>query len=160
MHTVNKHNIYCTIYYRHRLFFIFRILRYTYGVEVSPPFDPKVHDVAKRSKDGKRCLNVFKAFMERGQPLKKGSQLTITYHTTSANQRAILLKIYATDQDIKYTTDAGCRFVGTMEMKLATPRKELQDLEVTYAFGDTEIRVVGRELQTNHVCETVMTMNA
>ena len=44
-------------------------------------------------------------------------------------------------------------------MVLKNPTQELQDLKVTYVFGDTEIKVIGKELKTNYVCETTIRMN-
>ncbi|WAR12948.1 HS12B-like protein [Mya arenaria] len=136
-----------------------RILRYTYGAEVTPPFDPALYDQAKRTKDGKRCANVFKAFMERGKELRHGEELKTIYHTTAPNQKSIALRIFAAEKDVKYTTDDGCNFVGTLTMKLNTPRPELQDLAVEYIFGGTEIKVVGTEVKTNHTCEATIRMN-
>lgn len=139
-----------------------RKLRYTYGAEITPPFDPSKHDENKRTKDGKRCNNVFRAFMERGTEFQQGQALSTIYHTTTPFQKTIGLKIFCTEQDadIKYTTDEGCTFVGTLTMKLNTPTKELQDLKVEYVFGGTELKVVGTEVKTNNRCETVLKMNA
>lgn len=135
-------------------------MRYTYGAEVTPPFDPALYDEKMRTQDGKRCQHVFKPFMAKGTEVKKDYELTTIYHTTSPMQKSINLRIYATERDgVKYTTDDYCNFVGTLTMTLKTPRQELQDLSVTYIFGDTEIKVVGKEMKTNHQCEAVIRMN-
>lgn len=134
-------------------------MRYSYGAEVTPPFDPKIHDESKRTKDGKRCNNVFKPFIERGNEMQQGYKLETIYHTTAPLQKTIKLKIFAAEKEVKYTTDDGCTFVGTMTMTLNTPRAELQDLKVTYIFGGTEIKVIGEEVLTKYQCVTVIAMN-
>lgn len=127
---------------------------------MTPPFDPELYDEHMRTRDGKRCSHVFKPFMQRGTEVKKDQELSTIYHTTSPMQKSITLKIFATEvENIKYTTDGNCHFVGTLTMTLRTPRQELQDLSVTYIFGDTEIKVIGKELLTDYVCETVIRMN-
>lgn len=138
-----------------------RVVRVTYGAEITPPFDPKKHDERKRTKDGKRCSNIFMAFMQRDTEFKQGQALSTIYHTTAPLQRTIALKIFSTeDTDVKYTDDVGSTFVGTLTMKLNAPTKELQDIRVDYLFGDTELKVVGTDMKTNNRCETVLTMNA
>lgn len=127
---------------------------------MTPPFDPDLYEESMRTTDGRRCSHVFKPFMQRGTEVKKDHELSTIYHTTSPMQNTITLKIYATEHEgIRYTTDERCRFVGTLTMTLRTPRPELQDLLVTYIFGDTEIKVIGKEMQTDYVCETVIQMN-
>ena len=113
-----------------------------------------------RTKDRSRCGHVFKPFLGRGTEVKKDYELTTIYHTTTPMQKSINLRIYATaNDDVKYTTDRQCHFIGTMTMVLKNPTQELQDLKVTYVFGDTEIKVIGKELKTNYVCETTIRMN-
>lgn len=142
------------------LFCFFRILRYTYGAEITPAFNPKEHDESKRTADGKRCNNVFRSFIDQGKEITHGFALKTIYHTTAPLQKSIALKIFSTESDsgIKYTTDEGSNFVGTLTMKL-NPTQELQDLKVEYVFGGTELYVIGTEVKTNRRCETSLKMN-
>ncbi|XP_060600210.1 heat shock 70 kDa protein 12B-like [Ruditapes philippinarum] len=137
-----------------------RILRYTYGAEITPPFDPKIHDESLKTADGKRCNKVFRAFIEKGTEVCHGRPLENIYHTTTPFQKSIKLKIFSTENDskIKYTTDEGCNFVGNLEMKI-NPTKELQDLKVEYVFGGTELSVIGTEVKSKTRCETTISMN-
>lgn len=137
----------------------FRILRYTYGAEVTPRFDPSIHDEAKRSKQGNRCLHVFKPFKKKDAEVNEGEPVKSVYHTTNPNQKAVVLKIYCTEaDDVKYTTDENCNFVGTLCLTLNKPSQELLDLDVQYVFGGTELKVVGTEVKTQNRCETVLKM--
>lgn len=137
-----------------------RILRYTYGAEITPPFDLSVHDEEKRTADGKRCNNVFQPFIKQGTAIPHGFALITTYHTTIPFQKSIALKIYSTENDsgLKYTTDEGGNFVGTLTMNI-NPTEELQDLRVEYVFGGTELYVIGTEEKTKHRCKTTLKMN-
>ena len=137
---------------------IFRVLRYTYGAEIMPKFDPKQYDSSKKTVDGTRAKNVFMPFVTKGTEMKLGDKVVKTYNTVKPNQDAIVLKIFCADRPCKYTTDEGCWFVGTLRLSLTKPTTELQDLSVVYEFGGTEILVSGKEVMTGSECRTTFKM--
>lgn len=137
-----------------------RILRYTYGAEITPEWNPEIYDVAHRSEDGLRCNNVFKPFAYMDKEIMFGDKIERTYNTIEPKQRVVYLKIFCTDKfDTKYTTEPGCMLLGTLSVTLKSPKKESQEIMVIYEFGNTELRVSGKEVLTGKMCETVLQMN-
>ncbi|KAL4235380.1 Heat shock 70 kDa protein 12A [Mactra antiquata] len=136
-----------------------RILRYSYGAEVTPKFDPAIHDESRKTRDGERCLHVFRPFKMKDVEVSENEPVRRLYHTTRAEQKTIVLKIFCTEHDdVKYTDDDNCNFVGTLSVSLNEPTMDLQNIDVQYLFGGTEIKVVSTEVNTNKVCETVLKM--
>lgn len=89
-----------------------------------------------------------------------GDKIERTYNTIEPKQRVVYLKIFCTDKfDTKYTTEPGCMLLGTLSVTLKSPKKESQEIMVIYEFGNTELKVSGKEVLTGKMCETVLQMN-
>ena len=136
------------------------MLRYTYGAEITPEWNSEIYDVKHRSEDGKRCNNVFQPFAYMDKEMEMGKQIEKTYNTIEPMQNAVYLKIFCSDKfDTKYTNEPGCMQLGTLTITLKSPKKENQEIKVIYEFGNTELKVSGKEVRSGQMCETVLQMN-
>lgn len=137
-----------------------RILRYTYGAEITPEWNSEIYDAKHRSDDGKRCNNVFQPFAYMDHAMEMGKKIEKTYNTIEPMQNAVYLKIFCSDKfDTKYTTESGCMLLGTLSITLKSPKKENQEIKVIYEFGNTELKVSGKEVLSGEMCETVLQMD-
>ncbi|KAL3878672.1 hypothetical protein ACJMK2_031003 [Sinanodonta woodiana] len=124
-----------------------RIAKYTYGINISPPFDPNKHPQNKRvSVDGSdRCKDVFKKYIEAGQSVKIGEAITGKHVTIKSNQKEMLLKIYASpDKNPILVTDPNCEMVGRVGVKLPDTTNNIR-VDVKMMFGETELMVEAEE---------------
>lgn len=137
-----------------------RILRYTYGAEITPKWNAELYDVAHRSEDGQFCNNVFKPFAYMDKEVEMGKQIEKIYNTIEPMQNVVYLKIFCSDKyDTKYTTEQGCIPLGTLAITLKHPKRENQEIKVIYEFGNTELKVSGKEAVSGEMCETVLQMD-
>lgn len=137
-----------------------RILRYTYGAEITPEWNPDIYDAAHRSEDGEYCNNVFKPFAYMDKEVEMGKKIEKTYNTIEPMQNIVYLKIFCSDKyDTKYTTEPECILLGTLAITVKSPKEEKQEIKVIYEFGNTELKVSGKEAKSGEICETVLQMN-
>ncbi|KAK3577061.1 hypothetical protein CHS0354_003148 [Potamilus streckersoni] len=137
-----------------------RVCKYTYGVDVSLPFDNKIHDPMKRSEyaDGPRCDGIFDKYVEIGQSIAL-NEITEekSYSPLEENQRSLIFKIFAsTKKSPMYVTDEGCVKLGYVEvdiLDMSVPRKERQYL-LSLKLGGTEFDVQVREKRTGKIAKT------
>ena len=92
--------------------------------------------------------------------MEMGKKIEKTYNTIEPMQNAVYLKIFCSDKfDTKYTTESGCMLLGTLSITLKSPKKENQEIKVIYEFGNTELKVSGKEVLSGEMCETVLQMD-
>ncbi|KAL3878673.1 hypothetical protein ACJMK2_031004 [Sinanodonta woodiana] len=124
-----------------------RIAKYTYGINISPPFDSTLYPQEKRVVVGgkERCKDVFKKYIQKGESIKIGERRSGKHVSLKADQKEMLLKIYASAaKDPKFITDPGCEYMGRLIVKLP----EAQDIfrvNVDMMFGQTELLVEAEE---------------
>ena len=139
----------------------------TYGIATGPVFDQFIHDkhyMYKDENDTRRCRNIFKVFVLKGELVKNE-----VYKTSLIPQSHSSLKVYI---DIYSTMDDGVQYikdkegkptvskVGELDIDIPNPynlpRKE-REVEVFMDFSGTEIqaraqyKVTGEEVKT--VCD-------
>ncbi|KAH3714807.1 hypothetical protein DPMN_057508 [Dreissena polymorpha] len=98
-----------------------RILRFTYGVKVSPEFvqgkhDPKRHTVL----DGvERCDGCFFKFIDIGTTVEIGHKVTEKYKNTVANSTLVTVEVFTADETNSsptYVDEHGCRSIGSLDV--------------------------------------------
>lgn len=130
-----------------------RISKYTYGINISPPYVPGEHSpLRKVTIDGvDRVKDVFKKYIEVDQRVKVGEAVTGRHVTIKRNQKEMLLKIFASDQkNPGYVTDDTCEYLGKVVVKLPESEEKLK-VEVKMIFGETELMVEAKEQSTGRV---------
>ncbi|KAL3859668.1 hypothetical protein ACJMK2_009876 [Sinanodonta woodiana] len=138
-----------------------RILRYTYGVKVTPEFEEGKHPESKKFYvDGKtRCEGVFSPFITMDTEVKRGHQVTQLYGTAVEFQRDLKLAVYTSrEKTPKFITDPGCQLLGDLDIIIPNPTKEERTLIATFIFGDTEMKVVAMEKDNKIPFETTFKM--
>ncbi|KAL5012615.1 hypothetical protein ScPMuIL_011166 [Solemya velum] len=98
-----------------------RVSKYTYGINISPPFQPGVHPENKKVvvDGGTRCRDVFKKYVSVGQPLEIGKFAKGRHTTIKKNQESMILRVYASPEKTpKYVTDEKCQCLGRVVVTL------------------------------------------
>ena len=127
-----------------------RVSNYTYGINISPPFKSGEHSPERRvSIEGvDRVQDVFKKYIQAGQSLKIGEEVSFRHVTIQKRQKEMLLRIFASeDSNPRYVTDEGCEYVGKVTIQLPETEEKLE-VDVTIIFGETELMVGAKESTT------------
>ena len=127
----------------------------TYGTDVADTFIEGEHPCSKREvyKDGSiRCTDIFSKLVEVGEKLVVGkAQNKESYIPVFDDQKSMDVSIFATcDKNPKFTTDDGCKKIGSIEVPLAGSGTE-RSVEVRMIFGGTEITVECQETATGKI---------
>lgn len=128
-----------------------RISKYTYGINISPPFEPDHHTPERRVMVGgvERCRDVFKKYIEEGEAIRVGEARSGKHVTLSANQTEMMLKIYAsTKRDPVYVDEDESEHLGQVIVKLPDVDDNIR-VEVNMMFGETELAVAAEEMHTH-----------
>ncbi|KAK3610273.1 hypothetical protein CHS0354_029733 [Potamilus streckersoni] len=125
-----------------------RVLRHTYGVKLTPKFEDGKHPESKKVivNGTARCHGVLKPFITMDTEVKTGHQVIEVYHTTVEFQSEVDLAVYTSqEKEPKFITDPGCQFLGDLNIIIPNPTKEERIVVAIFIFGDTEMRVVAME---------------
>lgn len=130
-----------------------RILKFTYGVDSSVPFDDRMHPQSKlmKSDAGDRCDDIFSKLVEVNQVVKTNeSQYTKKFITLHKKQKAVLVQFYATKhKNPFFIDDEGCLCIGKMEVVFNEPDEEAgRSVLLSMKFGGTEIIVEVEDKKT------------
>ena len=132
-----------------------RIAKYSYGVNVSPPFEEGIHPKSRLVYIGgiPRCKDVFKKYIEKGATLTYGMHVPGKHVTVKEFQSDMLLKLFVSkSKNPKFCDEPESEFVGNLVVKL--PRQKTRVVvEVKLIFGETELKVVAEEQTTNKIFE-------
>lgn len=130
-----------------------RITRYAYGRKIRPRFDPKKHSEEKRTKDGKRCRDVFELLIEKGKSVPIGHTIKVEYHTIHEFQDYISVAFYASKKDnILYVDDPDCELIGEFRITIPNPSKEERKVDVNVTFWRTDLQAEAIDRKTGHKC--------
>lgn len=127
-----------------------RKARYTYGINISPPFVKGDHSPTRKvTIDGvDRVKDVFKKYIQCDQDIRVGEAVSGRHVTIKSNQSEMLLKIFASeDPNPKYVTDKSCEYLGKVVVKLPEAKERLK-VDVKMIFGETELMVEAKESTT------------
>lgn len=122
-----------------------RVLKYTYGIAISLPFEEGVHPARHRveTDSGLRCKNLFHKHVERNQTVIVGEpQVKQSYIPAEKHQQFMTFRIYASTLTDPRYIDEDCTFVGKLVIDIANPDENLtREIEVSLTFSGTEIEV-------------------
>lgn len=133
-----------------------RIARYTYGVKVTPKFDPEKHDARKRFQIGNvaHCNDIFSSFMKADTSVLAGQKVMEVYTTTTPFQGQMGLCVYSTPHgDPTYVDDEGCSLLGELNVIVPKPSINEHQLAVEFHFGNTELTVTAVEIPSLTPCQ-------
>ncbi|XP_045203891.2 heat shock 70 kDa protein 12A-like [Mercenaria mercenaria] len=135
-----------------------RVVKYTYGVKASEPFN-KDHPFEKATftDSGLMCVDIFHKHVTRDQLVKTDEpQKTITYYPVDKRQTCVRFDICASKLlEPRYTTDKDCRIIGTVKVQLSQTNDARRNaILVFFAFGGTEIDVTAIEEKTGKQVKT------
>ncbi|RUS35333.1 hypothetical protein BC938DRAFT_472429 [Jimgerdemannia flammicorona] len=104
-----------------------RVSRFTYGVNLSKPFDQALHpqEKLKLTKDGRAyCVGVFDTLVRAGQPLVLGYTVERTYEAMENDQKQITFRIYSSPRpDPKFIDDFKAKEIGTVTIRVSQQRE-------------------------------------
>ncbi|XP_053389263.1 heat shock 70 kDa protein 12A-like [Mercenaria mercenaria] len=130
-----------------------RVSKYTYGINISPPFDPAIHPEDHRvTVDGtSRCRDVFKKYIHEGELINVNEPRTGKHITLKANQKEMLLKIFASEKkDPKFTDEEGSEYLGKVIVNIPGSEKKTT-VVVSMMFGKTELTVEAEPKQSEEM---------
>ncbi|KAL3871603.1 hypothetical protein ACJMK2_039594 [Sinanodonta woodiana] len=138
-----------------------RVLRFTYGLRITPTFIEGTHpEENKISSDiGLLCNDVFEIIMSADSEVKNGFSVKKTYMTVDYFQKDLQLDIYYTkEKKPRFTTDPGCILLGGLNVKIPNPSKDMHKVDVTFQFGMTELKITACEQSSKLPCTTKLNM--
>lgn len=132
-----------------------RIMRYSYGVRITPDFDSAIHREDKKiMMNGlPHCADIFSPFLKAGSEVPVNHKVVEAYSTTRPLQDSMPVVIYYTENEsAMYVTDEGCQKLGVLDVKIPNPSEDEHHLAVQYIFGDTELHMKAVEIQSKTPC--------
>ncbi|XP_052794653.1 heat shock 70 kDa protein 12A-like [Mya arenaria] len=129
-----------------------RMSRYTYGINISPPYDKDNHPPSRKVTVGgvDRCQNVFRRYIQEGEAMRVGEARTGRHITLSDHQTEMVLNIYASPKrDPQFVDEDESECLGQVVVKLPDKDDKIR-VEVSMKFGETELAVEAEELSTNN----------
>ncbi|XP_052793109.1 heat shock 70 kDa protein 12B-like [Mya arenaria] len=128
-----------------------RVSKYTYGINISPPFDPAIHKEDHRVSVGgiDRCRDIFKRYIQEGETVRVGEARSGKHVTLKSSQKEMLLKIFASPKrEPMYVDEEDCETLGKVVVNLPDSEEKIR-VEVKMMFGETELTVEAQELSTH-----------
>lgn len=134
-----------------------RVARYTYGIQSWPMWNKDHHPVSKKVVlDGvARCKDVFFKFVERGQQVRAGHEMSQVFQALKPEESSLECSIYiSTDTDPMFVDEPSCSQLGVLTVPIPSDRANTCiQVEETMVFGETELLVRARDLSTNQLYE-------
>ncbi|KAH3842759.1 hypothetical protein DPMN_116263 [Dreissena polymorpha] len=128
-----------------------RVSKYTYGINISPPFDSTIHKEDHRVSVGgvDRCRDIFKRYIQEGETVRVGEARSGKHVTLKSNQKEMLLKIFASPKrEPMFVDEQDCEYLGKVVVNLPDSEDKIR-VEVKMMFGETELTVEAQELSTH-----------
>ncbi|KAH3729178.1 hypothetical protein DPMN_055144 [Dreissena polymorpha] len=126
-----------------------RVLKYTYGIEVYDDFDETIHPKENLIfVDGKwKVENCFHIFVRANDLIPVNH--CVTHFITPLSSVSVIAVYKSVSENPKYITGIGCTRIGTLwiENNKDIPL-HMQEKEVTFMFGNTEIFVYVKQTET------------
>ncbi|XP_045161274.1 heat shock 70 kDa protein 12A-like [Mercenaria mercenaria] len=129
-----------------------RIARYTYGMGIAVPFDPKKHSEQKLldTDRGPFCKDSFWKAVEIGQVVRYGHEVSRIGRATNDYQKRIKRTIFKSkNKNPMYTTDPGCQVIGYVRVPMDKTLKARDNaVEEIFTFGGTELMFTSQHRST------------
>ncbi|XP_045193641.2 heat shock 70 kDa protein 12A-like [Mercenaria mercenaria] len=138
-----------------------RILRYTYGVRISPDFERGKHNPLKLITVAgvDRCKDIFSKFIDIGTEVEVGHQVDVSYKTIDpAATLCTFAVFFSTNSNPMYTDEGSCQPLGQLDVDYKNPNHQIKDIEVDYIFGDTELHIKAKDTESRKSCQTTLKM--
>lgn len=137
-----------------------RVLRYSYGSEIHPHFDPSKHPYERRylDKEGtERCKMAFNELIAKDTRVpSSGKKVTCFGVPLFENQKSYTLKLYFTEKDNPTVIDDSFQQLGTLKISAPDHIKGWWKAEEVFIFGLTEIQISARVKDTDKYFETTL----
>lgn len=121
-----------------------RIIHKTYGISLSPVYDPSIHSDPNKIviRDGiERAEPVFYKWATKGDKIRTREPIISKHSSVESSQKQMLFTVYQTDKtEPEYTDEEGIEKVA--EVTIDLPGEGLdREVELSVTFGGTEIQV-------------------
>lgn len=137
-----------------------RVARRTYGIQSWPEFREGIHPSYKKVivKGVPRCRDVFFKYVEIGQQIEVGHRISQVFMALTSNEDFLECAVYtSTDPDPTFVDDPSCTRAGTLRVPFESQDgEEKREIEETMVFGETELRVMARDLSNGHLYEATL----
>ncbi|XP_062594009.1 heat shock 70 kDa protein 12B-like [Saccostrea cucullata] len=130
--------------------FTTRVARYTYGIETCPRFDSFIHSLKKKEiiSGEERSRDVFLKFISRGEYIEPGMRKSYIFQSRQNEERKVECGVFISNsEDPFYIDEKGCFKLGTIEIPICD-RIVPAEIEMSFIFGETEIRVTASNFAT------------
>ncbi|KAH3690930.1 hypothetical protein DPMN_192754 [Dreissena polymorpha] len=125
---------------------------YTYGVDIFDyDFEKKYPMEKKIFMNGEWLVkDVFRVFVRVNEDVPFDNKVTHAFFATENPDYVVIFR--TENNDPMFTTDPGCEIVGRFQIDFENdiPFEE-QEIEVTFMFGDTDLRVLCKHINTGKV---------
>jgi hypothetical protein len=117
--------------------------RYTYGCQISPPFEPGVDPDSKRFTDADgtlRCFGRFNMFVRNGDTVEADAVQTNSFSPIFPDQPGLSFDFYrCSSRDPRYVDEESCEQIGSLTVDLGTAMQlplDQRSVRVDMRFGD------------------------
>lgn len=135
--------------------------RYTYGCQITRPFEPIQDPVGKRITGPTGtllCTARFNVFVTIGDTIEVDHVTTGVFSPIFEEQTGLHFQFYRTgSREPRYVDEAGCEEIGNLIIELGDATQlplDQRDVQVEMRFGGTDISVLGRNLHTGEQVRT------
>ncbi|CAG8531405.1 2226_t:CDS:2 [Acaulospora morrowiae] len=127
-----------------------RILRYTYGVQVTAKWK-KGDPPQRKTQDG--LMYVFHTLVKRGTEVKVDQMFGYVARPSGSHQIDMTFDIYASpNTDVRFCDEPGNRYLGTLKVDLSDIKHGGKKLvEFSLVFGLTKIKAIAKDQKTGRV---------
>jgi|JFJP01.1.fsa_nt_gi Molecular chaperone len=145
-----------------------RCSRLTYGFSYTPEFEEGVDPESKRipakylenSED--LCLDRFGYLVKKGKRVPTDAEITQIFVPVLSNQKGMDLEFFSTPRtDVRYTDDPSVTKLGELRVEMPFTQGGLnRKVEVTFYFGQTEIKVHAKDMTSGEDFKTAIRFNS
>lgn len=135
-----------------------RVASFTYGMNTSYPFDPKIHRESKLIKVNGMYLadNVFGVFVRYGDAITTGHEEKRIITPVVPNETIVNIYI-SSKPNPQFVDDPGCQKIGSLTVRHPDNEPlENKEFEVTFYFGGTELHVTARMLKNDKEMKAII----
>ncbi|XP_063406265.1 heat shock 70 kDa protein 12A-like [Mytilus trossulus] len=129
-----------------------RVMRFSYGLESSHPFNEKKHDIKylEEINGEKKCRKIFSKLVSKDEAVQCGKKVIKEFFTLFEQQEMLNFELFiSTDVNPRYVDEVSCTFIGEMKMKLPSTCMEKRYVDVEIVFGNTEIEMTAVDRKSN-----------
>lgn len=133
-----------------------RVARYTYGTQSWPVFNPNIHPESKKVvvNGVPHCKDAFFKFIEINQDLVPGHRESQVFKVLNTGEKCLECAVYASpNPDPVFIDETDCIMLGVLKVPL-NPAKKNVKIEETLIFGETELAVQAKDIETGELYET------